>query len=80
VYVDCRVSNCCLPDILALLGYDRVLEKPFGGPGKSWIFFVSKSGNPVLFVVPVGHGPLLYGKGRGFSPYHSPVPIVGSIG
>jgi len=21
-----------------MLGYDRVLEKRFGGPGKSWIF------------------------------------------
>jgi len=33
-----------------LLGYDRILEKRFGGPGKSWkspgIFCKQESGNP----------------------------------
>ena len=38
-----------------MLGYNRVLEKRFGGPGKSWkspeIFCKQESGNPVFTVM-----------------------------
>jgi len=49
------VSNCCFSAIL-LLGYDRVLEKRFGGPGKVLEFFgKQESRNPAMRTSELGH-------------------------